>query len=111
MNTKINSLFDAGSDRWIRILRCLSIVEFFLFILAGIGICIALMVVEEWIGALGALVGGCLVGFLQLVLSMLVIQLLNNVQAIRKKLEMKTEDNSDVKADIATAKPEELPEL
>ena len=91
-------MFDEKSSRWIRIYRGVTIAIFFVFaafgLIAGIGDASAEFM-DIGIGGdddgfldfiVWLIIGGG-IGFIQLVVNMLVIQLLNNVQIIRENLE------------------------
>ena len=90
-------MFDEKNCKWIKIYKMLTIATFFAFIIfgivAGIGDA-SCEFLDIDIGGdiiffdliLWVLAGG-VVGFIQLVFNMLVIQLLNNVQIIREKAE------------------------
>lgn len=104
MNDRNRVFFNERSDEWIRIYRGLTIVMFFLLIVAGFvgGIVMTSEFENGWM-FFAFFIGGSLLGFLQLVVNMLFIQLLNNVQEIRKKLESGS--------DRAPAEPDELPDF
>lgn len=85
---KKSGLFDERSGRWIKILKVFTMVMFWLYIAAGAVLFLAEVSEDAGIG-LVCLLGGVLLAFVQLVLNMLIIQLLNNVQTIREKLEQK----------------------
>ena len=90
-------MFDEKSCKWIEIYKCLTVIAFFVFIVFGIvagigdaadsfldldlGGCTIVFDFLVWA------IAGIIVGFIQLVTNMLVIQLLNNVQIIRQKVE------------------------
>lgn len=83
------ALFDERSGRWIKILKVFTQVMFWLYIAAG-AILFLVSLAEDTVEiGFVFLLGGVLVAFVQLVVNMLVIQLLNNVQVIREKLEEK----------------------
>lgn len=91
-------MFDEKSSKWIRIYKGITIALFFVFVLfgliAGIGDASG-EILDFGIGGdddgfldfIIWLIVGAGVGFIQLVANMLLIQLLNNVQTIREKLE------------------------
>ena len=93
-------MFNEKSSKWIRIFKVITIALFFCFIIAGLllglddGYCVfdfELCNVEIVGSEFGCLMVWLLIGiaaaFIQLVVNMLIIQLLNNVQTIREKLE------------------------
>lgn len=89
-------MFDEKSCKWIHFYKVITIVTFFAFIvfgiIAGIGDASCEFLDKDLGGdtffdfVIWVLAGGA-VGFIQLAFNMLVIQLLNNVQIIREKLE------------------------
>lgn len=89
--------FDERSPRWIRIYRGITIALFFIFAIGGFifGIVDALGEITPLACHLENLfwaflfwtVIGVLVGYIQLVCNMLIIQLLDNVNAIRTMME------------------------
>lgn len=129
-----HGFFDETSDKWIRFFRGLTILTFFLFVIAGIlgaiGDASQLFLDFDLGGGEGPadflvwIVCGVGGGIFELVVNMLFIQLLNNVQAIRKRMEslpaelaktIKQTSNSaapgsETKRGIAEEVPE-LPEL
>ena len=90
-------MFDEKSRKWIEVYKCLTVITFFVFIALGIVAGIG----DAADSFLDLDLGGCtivfdflvwaiigiIVGFIQLTFNMLVIQLLNNVQVIREKVE------------------------
>ncbi|MBE6534000.1 MAG: hypothetical protein E7678_03405 [Ruminococcaceae bacterium] len=95
---KFNAIFNEKNKIWIQIYKIVTVSLFFVFVLfgfiAGLG-----DVSGEFLDIeLGGdtifdlfvwLIACSLVGFIQLVLNMLIIQLLNNVQLIRENIEKK----------------------
>ena len=92
-------LFNEKSKIWIKCYKIIAMVLFFLFVglgvIGGICDCFALDPFDVGLGGdddglldllVWLIIGGGF-GFLQLVSNMLIIQLLNNIQIIRKKLE------------------------
>lgn len=88
MTGKKSGLFDEKSGRWIKNLKAFTMLMFWLYIAAGVILFLAEVSESAGIGLVCLLVG-VLLAFVQLVLNMLIIQLLNNVQTIREKLEQK----------------------
>ena len=85
-------MFNENSGKWIGLYKGFTIVMFWLYVAAAVVMCILGWTDVLWwtdsafLDGLICLVGGLLVAFGQLVVNMLIIQLLNNVQIIRKKL-------------------------
>ncbi len=90
-------MFNEKSTKWIKTLKTFTIVMFFVFLLAAL-----VLSIISWSGAellfddaaaffegLIFLGIGAFVAISQLVINMLIIQLLNNVQIIREKIENK----------------------
>lgn len=86
-------MFDETSGKWIKIFKGYAVAMFWLYITVG-----AIMCLVAWSGELGfidegffdgiiCLAGGFILAYAQLVVNMLVIQLLNNIQIIREKVE------------------------
>ena len=86
----MKKFFDEKSDKWILYFKYISITIFFLCVIyGGLAITSKLLHID---GIEGIILYGFLIliiGFINLVVSMLFIQLLNNVQIIRKSLESK----------------------
>lgn len=91
-------MFNEKSARWIRIYKVLTLIAFWIFIVfglvAGIGdySCEFLDIDiggDTFFDVILWVVIGAIVAFCQLVANMLIIQLLNNVQIIREKIENK----------------------
>ena len=89
----MEGFFDEKSGKWLKIFKGFIIVEFWLMVAAAVVLCFA-----GWAGALYwtgsgfidgiiVLVSGCVGAVIFLVPNMLILQLLNNVQIIRKKAE------------------------
>ena len=91
-------MFDEKSTKWIKIYKGIVVAIFWIFVvggvIGGIGDCSSefldlglggdddgILDLLVWVVGLGG------IGFIQLVTNMLVIQLLNNVQIIREKIE------------------------
>ena len=89
----MEGFFDEKSSKWIQWYKNITIVLFWIYMLAAFITGCAAWADNLWItddpflDGLICLAGGCVVAFVQLVVNMLIIQLLNNVQSIREKLE------------------------
>lgn len=90
-------MFDERSDKWIKIFKGYTVVMFWLYMIAGIVLGILCLSGElelidrgsegaEVVGFIICLVGGFFLAYAKLVVNMLIIQFLNNVQIIRKKM-------------------------
>lgn len=110
-------MFDERSEKWIRIYKGITVAAFWIYIIfgviAGIGDCSA-EYLDIGIGGdddgfldfiVWVLAGG-IVGYVQLVANMLVIQFLNNVQTIREAV-----TNQAPQQDTNVVQDDELPEL
>lgn len=101
---QMKNLFDKRSDRWLKIYRIITIVLFWLFVGAGFIGGFKLFInrpywVWSWdesvlgaffdrlLGFSAIFLAGCLAAFANLLGNMLIIQLLNNIQIIRQKIE------------------------
>ena len=84
-------MFDETSGTWIKIYKVVTIVLFWLFmvgaVIAGIMSIANARYDSDVIYGIITAIGIALVGFIQLVTNMLVVQFLNNVQTIRETLE------------------------
>ncbi|MBQ7373651.1 MAG: hypothetical protein IJW64_03720 [Clostridia bacterium] len=79
--------FDERSDIWIKIFKVYTIIMFVLLLIASAILCLAMWCEAQIIGGVLFLVGGCFLAFAQAVVNMLIIQLLNNIQIIREKID------------------------
>lgn len=86
-------MFNEKSSKWIGFFKCYTIVMFWLCIVADVIMCfvgwsgVLWWTESDFIDGLICLIGGVFVTFVQLVLNMLIIQLLNNIQIIRENIE------------------------
>lgn len=86
-------MFDETSGKWIKIFKGYAVAKFWLYVIAGAIMCFVGWSGElRWIddGFLDGIIwlaGGFLLAYVQLVVNMLIIQLLNNIQIIREKVE------------------------
>lgn len=91
-------MFDEKSGKWIRIYKGITVAAFWIYIIfglvAGIGDSSASFLDiglggddDGFLDFVVWVLAGGIIGYVQLVVNMLVIQLLNNVQIIREKLE------------------------
>ena len=111
-NGGATDFFDEKSDKWIKALKVYTIVLFYLYITAGVVCCIGTWV-DWWIyitdipflNGIICLAAGFFLAFFQLCFKMLIIQLLNNIQIIRKKAE------NDYIKNTTTEESFDLPEL
>ncbi len=86
-------MFNEKSSIWIKIYKTITLIIFWLYVLAGVvmffmGLDGSLWWIDGGIidGIIG-LAGSFIAGYITLVVNMLIIQFLNNVQLIREKLE------------------------
>lgn len=83
-------MFNEKSGKWIKVFKLYTQIMFFLFLAAGVALSIVVWV--NWgsfLEGIACWAGGAFLAFTQLIANMLIIQLLNNVQTIREKLEEK----------------------
>ena len=86
-------MFDERSEKWIKIYKNITVLMFWLYVAAGVilffmGLSGEIDLLDGgFIDGLLGLAAGVGVGYITLVVNMLVIQLLNNVQIIREKIE------------------------
>lgn len=85
-------MFNENDGKWIGYYKTYTIVMFWLYAAAAVVMCILGWTEVFWwtasafLDGLICLAGGLLLGFVQLVCNMLIIQLLNNVQTIRETI-------------------------
>ena len=86
-------MFDEKSGVWIKIYRIYTIVMFWVLLIVGFILCCVawsdeLYIIEDYfLNGLLFLLAGAFLAFTQLIINMLIIQLLNNIQQIRQKVD------------------------
>ena len=92
-------MFDENSEAWIRIYKSITVVLFWIFNISGL---VAGIVVggSNFIVCIMLLLAGVFLACIQLVVNMLVIQFLNNVQIIRKKIEQNNNNETVLNDDL-----------
>ena len=86
-------MFNEKSSIWIKIYKTITLIIFWLYVLAGVVMFLMGLDGSLWwidggiIDGIIGLAGSFIAGYITLVVNMLIIQFLNNVQLIREKLE------------------------
>lgn len=89
-------MFNEKSEKWIKIYKTISIVVFWCWVAVGvfaaydniaIGNIFDIYIGGYFLPSVVLVLCGIALGYIQLVVSMLIIQFLNNVQTIREKIE------------------------
>ena len=86
-------MFNEKSSIWIKIYKTITLIIFWLYVLAGVVMFLMGLEGSLWwidggiIDGIIGLAGSFIAGYITLVVNMLIIQFLNNVQLIREKLE------------------------
>lgn len=89
-------MFNEKSEKWIKIYKTITIVAFWCWVAVGayaaydnyfVGNIFDIYIGNYFLSSVILVLCGLAVGYAQLVVSMLVIQFLNNVQIIREKIE------------------------